>query len=326
MYRISFANYLLKHELVTPAQLRDALVHRKNLRPRVNMLAVLSNEISSEQAKKLETLQEETGKRQEELAVEKGFLTESQLKHLQAEGNKDHLLLSQALLDQGVFSLERIKEISGGYRQEAVPSEEERIAFDSIDARHFMDVFGRVSNPRQSRVYRESFLLFISSLIRFAGVKTDVSIGAASIITETRFDWLVYQLIEGEFPIFTGFASDEGGILGLAGLLLKERQQVVTPLVIDMLGEFFNHFNGRFLGSLADEGMQFDLEPPLVQPVSRTAHRGMMVKVPFQLSCGNFDFIIGEGAPRFAREFLNKEVINKEVIYEKQPVSTSGMH
>jgi hypothetical protein len=133
--------------------------------------------------------------------------------------------------------------------------------------------------------------------VRF--IDGDIVLNRAERIKEESFDCLIHQEMDGRFKVFTGLAGPEAAMASFAGRFAKSSMTCMDDEACDSLKEFMNVQNGLFLSKLSNDWVELELAPSEVRRANKIKSVGVVYKVPFSLSFGEFNFFIGLGSPIF---------------------------
>lgn len=220
MFNAFFGNYLLNKGIVTPAQLSGVLENQKQIRLKLGVLAVNSNFMTYNQVNEIHNLQQKHDRRFGDLAIEKGYLTEEILMTLLAQQKSEHLLLAQALIDDGIMTYESFEKEINAYKLDNELSDEEFEALKDGNVDVIIHAFTNFENPTEAKLYSEFLSLFIKNLIRF--VDSNIRLDRLVRIPYESYTNLFQQRLIGDKTIFTAFSGDLSAILTIAGKHAEE--------------------------------------------------------------------------------------------------------
>lgn len=296
MFSQYFGNYLLEQDLLTPRELKYVLNKKGNIHMKLGTLGMRKKYLTPEQVEYIHRLQENSDMKFGQLAVQYGFLSDEQLQELMKLQKNELYLISQILVEEGYFTFSQINTISDNYRAELGLSKYEFEALKNNDIEKIIDTFAKLNNISDSSVYNDYLSLFVRNIVRF--IDNGIRLGEAEEIKEYDFQWLIFQNIYGEIGLFTGYASDDKGMLELGCRFAHRAFSEINDYVLSSAGEFINLQNGLFLSRLSEEGMEPDLDAQEWKRNGRLIASGEMIKIPVQLSFGKLDFFISEKMPQ----------------------------
>ena len=296
MFSQYFGTYLLEQELLTPKELRHVLNRKNNLHMPLGTLGMQKKYLAPEQLKFIHGLQENSDLKFGELAVLHGFLTYEQLQELLKLQKNEHYLISQILVEEGYFTISQINTIMDNYRAGLGLSKYEFEALKNNEIEKVVEVFAKLDNICDSTVFNDYISLFVRNVVRF--IDNGIILGEAVEIREYHYRWKIFQHISGEMELFTGYASDDEGILELGCRFAHKAVNKINDYILSSAGEFINLQNGLFLSRLSEEGVEPDLQAQEWKRDGVLVASGTMIKIPVQLSFGKFDFFLSEKLPQ----------------------------
>lgn len=304
MFSQYFGNYLLEQELLTPNELKHVLNRKNGYQMKLGAFAVQKKYLTYEQAEYIHRFQGNSDMKFGELAVRCGLLTEYQLRELLKSYKSEYYLLCQILVDEGYFTSSQVSTILDNYRAELGLSKYEFEALKNNDMEKILNTFTKLHAVQDSYIYSDYVSLFFRNIVRF--IDNDINLSPAEEIKEYEYRWLVYQNIYGEMDLFTGFATNDAGILELGCRFAHKTISVINDYILSSACEFINLQNGLFLSRLSEEGIEPCLQVQECKSEGWLTSSDTLIKIPFQLSFGKFDFLISDRMPRFTD---NEEMI-----------------
>ena len=101
MFSQFFGHYLLENKKITAEQFSSCMKYIMTNRVKLGLIAENEGLLTGKQATELNQLQMQTDKRFGDLAVEKGYLTESDVSYLLGLQGNPYLIFIQALEENG---------------------------------------------------------------------------------------------------------------------------------------------------------------------------------------------------------------------------------
>ena len=98
MFGQLFGKYLVKEKIINEVALENILSEQDKIRVKLGMMAVADKMITQEQADEINKIQMEQDKRFGDIAIEKKYLTESQVKDLLHEQGNPYMQFLQVLV------------------------------------------------------------------------------------------------------------------------------------------------------------------------------------------------------------------------------------
>lgn len=286
-----FGNYLLEQRLLTAAQLREALTRQSGAHAKLGVLAMDAQFMTAGQVNEVSIAQRMQDCKFGEIAVKKGYLTRLQLDALLHKQTPEHVLLSQALIDMGLFSYESLEKAMESYRVAEGFSMDE---FESIMRGGTEKLVGAalgINDDGYARI-RQYASVFAKNIVRF--IDPEARLGRARIVDHIEYDWLASQGIEGELSLFTAISAEEAPFLELAGKFAGMRIGTMGELACASVSELLNCNNGIFGSNLHDEGVTVDLMLPEVTRDGRITSKGSLFSIPVCLGFGKLELVIAD--------------------------------
>lgn len=281
MFGNYFGHYLVEQNCITAEQLQDVTEAQKSARVKLGILAVASGLLTEKQADEVNMLQQQMDKRFGDIAVEKGYLTEDQVGEMLAKQGDDYMTFVQAMTDKGIMTLSEVQAKVSEFQEAEGYSDKEMDDLKSGDLDLIVPIF--MKNPALSRLHKEYVALIMRNIMRF--VDTDIRMEEMVQLTPTELQCGVEQGIFGDQKMFTGIFGEPEAILDIASTFGKEDFSVVDADSLDAVGEFLNVNNGLFVSAKSEDGIELDLEPPVMYPEHKTASTdGIAYLVPVYLS------------------------------------------
>ena len=256
MFSQFFGNYLLENQKITAEQFASCIEYTKANRVKLGLIAEAEGMLTSSQANELNYLQMNSDKRFGDLAVEKGYLTESDVEDLLGRQGNPYLIFVQALQENNLFSLDEINNDLISFQEANHFSDEVMEAIKNADIDGLLPAFVDTQDKR----YMSVIGLTLRNIIRF--VSSYLRIEKGSFVSSITARYLAYQHTTGDYEGFLGFCSDDDGILAIAEGYAKECFGTVDEDALDAAGEFTNCVNGLYAAELSYSNVHMDMMPP----------------------------------------------------------------
>lgn len=267
MFGNYFGHYLLEQGDITAEQLLEISEAQKSARVKLGLLAVASGLLTQKQADEVNQLQQQMDKRFGDIAVEQGYLTQEQVGEMLSKQGDAYMTFVQTVTDKGIMTLEQIQTKVAAYQSANGYSDEELDAIKSGDLDKIVPIFMKDSGL--TKMHKDYVSLVMRNLMRF--IDTDIRMEPVAKFTSVPVECGVEQGLFGDQRMFTGIYGAGDAILDVASVFGKEDFVQVDADSLDAVGEFLNVSNGLFVSSQSEEGIELDLEPPVMYPESRTA-------------------------------------------------------
>lgn len=297
MFSQYFGSYLLKRKLISADQLKEVLERESSTRVKIGILAIDAGYMTGVEVNKVHDMQMKINMRFGEIAIQEGFITQQQVDELLSQQNKSHLTISQALVDMNLMSFDQIQTVLEEFKRDSGFNEKELEALKHNDIDTLIPVFFKDAEGKHIDLSKKYTALFIKTLIRF--VSSDIKLEKAEIVQEHSFACISCQEIRGNGVLYTGITGDRQTLLPIANSFGRENCTTLDSIAIDSLKEFINTHNGLFISEEADDGLELDLETPVVKENNVMATAGFFIRIPFTLPSGSIYLVIAEGPVTF---------------------------
>ena len=167
MFTQFLGNYLLNQNIITSAQLIDALEAKKNTRLKLGMLAINAGYMNAEQVELVHEVQTVQDKRFGDIAIERGYLTNEQLQNLLNSQATGYLLLGQALVDNGALTNEGFANALHAFKEKYQLSDSDLKDIQEDKLQQLVHAY--FSNKENAIYYIDFTILLFKNLIRFIG-------------------------------------------------------------------------------------------------------------------------------------------------------------
>lgn len=293
MFGIYFGKYLMDKGLVTKEQYSDLIENTKNSKVQMGLLAVETGLMTEEQTREVNLLQQMQDKRFGDIAIEKGYLTEADVTDLLDRQGDTYLLFIQALLENNIMTMDKIREEIISYRRDKGLSALDLEAIKTGDVDRIIPVF--VKNDDIPAYIKEYILLSSRNIVRF--VDRFFRMDKIEKINEYDAVLCATQHIIGERSFYTALSGDEEGIAKVArgfastSFTSDSANEVVDTL--DAANEFLNCNNGLFVTGMSDSGVNVRVESPIMKKNHTIIHANEhMYKVPLFIEDESVDLIV----------------------------------
>jgi len=289
MFGVYFGKYLEDKGLLTNEQYNAIISDSKNAKVKLGLLAVESGFMTEVQADEVNMLQQMHDRRFGDIAVEKGYLTEEQVGTLLKKQGDEYLLFVQALVEQGIMSLEDIQKEMNRYKKSERFTALDVEAIKSGDIDKIVPVFTKDSDVLP--MVKDYIALVARNHVRF--INNHFRIEKVEKMNEYTASFVAAQELDGDYHLFTGFCGDGDGIKEIAEAFAKEEFDVVDMDVLDAACEFLNCNNGLYATKLSHEDVVLDMLPPVMKDTTTTIRtEGNMYRVPFYIKDKKVDLIV----------------------------------
>ncbi len=256
MFSQFFGHYLLNKEKLTQKQFTSCMEYMRANRVKLGLIAESEGLLTRKQANELNMLQMQSDKRFGDLAIEKGYLTDSDISHLlQLQGNP-YLIFVQALEENQIMSREEIEAEVAAFQSDLSLT---NTALDAIKNGDFDRLLPSYITT-DKKEYMELIALALRTVVRF--ISSYVRIDKPEKVTKYCAKYIGYQRTEGNYDGFLGFASDDDSILTIADGFAGEYFEKPDEDALDSVCEFSNCINGLYATELSHRDIAIDMLPP----------------------------------------------------------------
>ncbi|PKM52577.1 MAG: hypothetical protein CVV02_00125 [Firmicutes bacterium HGW-Firmicutes-7] len=292
MFSAFFGNYILNKGLVSAEDLSKVLKNQKETRLKLGVLAINAGFMNAIQVQEIHELQAKMDKRFGELAIEKNYLSKEQLDLILKQQKSEHLILAQALIDENLMSMSTFEKELVEYKSTHSLTDEQFDALKDGNVDIVVNTFLSFEEDHEmSNYYRDYVSLLFKNIIRF--IDSDVRIEAAEAISSMQSPYMFTQKITGETQLVTSIVGDSETLITFAGKYADETFTTMDAYAKDSIGEFLNLHNGLFTVNMSNRGIELDLTVQACQENTTLKADKVFYRIPFYLSFGEFDLVIG---------------------------------
>lgn len=256
MFSQFFGNYLLENQKITAEQFSSCMEYIMANRVKLGLIAENEGLLTREQATELNQLQMQSDKRFGDLAVEKGYLTESDVTYLLGRQGNPFLIFIQALAENNCLSREEIDSCLSSFQADNGYSDSVMDAIKEGNIEQMLPAFIDIEDSRYSNLIG----LTLRNIIRF--VSSYIRIGKGTFVSSLSAKYAAIQHTEGDYDGFLGFCCDTDDILPIAEGFAKESFDTVDEDALDSVCEFTNCVNGLHAAELSYQNVHIDMLPP----------------------------------------------------------------
>ena len=221
-----------------------------------------------------------------DLAVKKGYLTESDVNYLLGLQSNPYLLFVQALDENNCLTHDEIDYNLTAFQKENDYSNSIMKAIRDGNIEGMLPAFVNV----QDRRYLDLIGLALRNIIRF--INTFLRIAPGEFISGRTHRYAAYQHTIGDYQCVLGFTGDDDGILMMADGYAKEEFGTVDEDALDSIAEFTNCVNGLYAAELSFQNISMDMMPPKLSFDEPIDVNGEYYSLPIFLEGKRSDLII----------------------------------
>ena len=256
MFSQFFGNYLLKKKKITKDQFSSCMEYMRANRVKLGLVAESEGLITRKQADELNRLQMQTDKRFGDLAIERGYLTDTDISHLLQLQGSPYLIFVQALEENNILHRDETMKLVSDFQKESGLT---NTALEAIKCGDFDRLL-----PTFAAVEKEEYLILMSlalrNIVRF--VSPYIRLKTAKKVTQYSASYIAFQRTIGAYDGFLGFASDDNAILSIADGFAGEYFEEPDIDALDAVGEFTNCINGLRATELSYQEIPIYMLPP----------------------------------------------------------------
>ena len=261
MYSQLFGSFLLRKGAVTPEQLSVAIAKVSSTRIKLGTLAIHAGLMVASEVDEVCFLQTREDKRFGEIATERGYLTEEQVRDLLNAQAPDFLLLGQRLVEDGIMSNTELERYMLDYQSENEIYDmdlnvENKEKITKLIERFFM--IAEVPVTEYSILYME---LMFNNLVRFIG--DDFTPLTPVPCEEYPMNYCVSQALHGKINCISRIDMTPEVAIEFASRYAKEDFTEFDEYVKASIEDFINLHNGLFIVNMSNQySTELTLEPP----------------------------------------------------------------
>lgn len=256
MFSQFLGHYLVQNDLITAEQFSSCMDYIRQNRVKLGLIAETEGLLTRAQANELNQLQMQTDKRFGDLAVEKGYLTETDVKYLLGRQGNPYLIFVQALEENNFLTRDEINDAIQNFKTANGLTDEIIQAIQNGDIEKMLPAFVDVDNDK----YIALIGLTLRNIVRF--VSSYIRVEKGSFTSSLSARYIAYQHTTGDFDGFLGFTCDDDSILTIAENFGKEKFAKVDEDALDSVCEFTNCVNGLYATELSYQNITIDMLPP----------------------------------------------------------------
>lgn len=250
------ANYLVNKNRISLNQYVELFEELSKVRAKVGLIAVHEGLMTEYQADTVNMLQASMNMRFGDLAVEKGFLTEEQVKELLKKQGDPYLSLAQALENMGVMRLTDLDLVMKKYQAENELSASSIEALKSDDIERIIPLY----IPADADEYKDIVLIAAKTIMRC--VNSNIMPMKAYFTDDLDIQNGALQFVDGDPCLTTAICGDGNSLLDMASTFGRENFDKVDMDALDAVAELINCINGMYASEKSMERIRMELFPP----------------------------------------------------------------
>ncbi len=292
MYSQFFGNYLLQKNAVTTEQMVDALSRLEDTQITLDTLAIHKGLMAANEIDAVCLEQEKTGKSFAEIAIEKEYLTPSQVNDLQQTQVPDYLLLGQALIDIGLLTNTDFERLLVDYQNE---NELFVVDMDTESKEKISKVISRFFDTAHIPMTDYSLLymnLIFNNLSSYIG--DDYMPLTPAPCTEYPVNYCVSQKLHNDdLNVITRLDMTEDVAITFASRYANMKFKAFDEYVQATMEDFINLHNGLFNVNLSNNySFELAMDPPEAEHIDIVEMHAKSFIIPVIYPFGNVNIIV----------------------------------
>jgi CheY-specific phosphatase CheX len=260
-----FGQYLLEKNIITRAQLLEAISLQNQTNSSLGILAVKLGFLSKEAHEKIQQYQIRNNVTFIEASKQMKLLDHEKLEHLISRQVSNNILLGEALVRKSILSQEQVDEHFRHFRTEQSSLELEILS--SISSHRYGDMIG---TALQSSV----------NLFRYV-MDMQPRIGAfySQTSTPSPYPWVVFQSLQGDYNFTFHLFLSESLICQIASALVQKKVEEINELSLDAVKEFVNIIVGYICTTLSVKNIKEEPTLPEIEKTEKMVNANEMAKL-----------------------------------------------
>lgn len=278
-------NYLVNQGMISGEQLAGVLKEKRKIRANLGLIAVSEGILSYEEAQEIRA-EGESDRAFAENAVEKGYLTEGQIKSMLRKQGNSYMAFAQALENLNVMNIEQLEQYLLEQQQKNGLSFTELEDLKSDDVNRILPIYF----PGDTAPFLDAACVAVRTLIRM--VDSGIYPFKAFLTNQWEVSNCVIQFVEGEKEFSYAIAGREKELAVVASCYMHEPYEKVDEEVLDVVGEIINCMSGLYASELSQDGIILDLLPPHFYGQIREISAESMLVLPLGVKNHTFYLLI----------------------------------
>ncbi len=279
-------SYLIEQGMLTKQQLLEAYKHQEASRAKLGVIAVVEKLMNIAQAEQVNTLQASMDKRFGDIAIEKGYLTETQVARLlELQGNA-YLVFLQAIVDLGYMDMQRLEDAEKQYQSLHGFTESDMAALKTGDVEQAVPIF----LDTDDQLFKDMFAMGVKNMYRL--VDSHVFIGKAYTARVLKDEVLGYQKFHGDQNAVVAISGKYDDVRKMAIAYTKEEFIETKEDALDAVCELINCINGLYATEQSKADVKLELEPPNFSVNFAQVNSEEMMVLPVYIRGGEIKYII----------------------------------
>lgn len=284
------ANYLVNKGQISLEQYIQLFDELNKVRARLGLIAVHEGLMTEYQADTVNMLQATLDMRFGDLAVEKGYLTEEQVKELLKKQGDPYLSLAQALENMGIMRWGDLDLVMKKYQAENELTASSLDALKSDDIDRIIPLY----LPSDADEYIDIATLTVKTIMRC--VNSNIMPMKAYFTECLDIQNGSLQFVDGDPCLTTAMVGDGNSLLDVARIFGREEFDRVDMDALDAVAELVNCINGMYASERSLRRIRMELYPPEYDDSAECITDSKMLVLPIIIGekTVNLVFCIGE--------------------------------
>lgn len=285
-----FGKFLIEGSYITEDDYWQIKFAEDKTRVKLGLIAVSEKLMTEAQADKVNRQQMSVDRRFGDIAIEMGFLTETQVKRLLSLQGNPYMQFCQTVTDLKIMTLQQIEKALVDFQTKNgfIASDIDDIKSGDVDR-----ILPLYLPESADRFTRDLFEVAVRSANRL--VSSDICLSKAYITNKYTTQLTACQnMVDGHYAL-TAISGDDKGMLCIAEGFGKEFFDVVNMEALDSVGEFVNIVNGLFATAKSNEGVEIDLLPPEYHKESICIEGDSICVLPIEIEHEKIDIVYKSG-------------------------------
>ncbi|MCL2718696.1 MAG: hypothetical protein FWE14_07925 [Lachnospiraceae bacterium] len=251
-------NYLIERGIVTRGQMLVLHKERQKVRAKLGLIAISEGYMSPDEVKDIYNEIENDGTLTDrafaDIAIERAYLTEGQIRMLSHKQSDNYLCFVQALEKQNIMDIEALNEILNDFP--LINNEFQLDDLKSDDVNRIIPLF----LPREAKDYVNA----ACCAMRFLNHKVDTNIYPVKAYLTDKFTAAngVFQFARGEKEYAYAVVARNQEMATLATCYMRERYDGLDEEILDIVSEVVNKISSSYASELSQDDVLVDLIPP----------------------------------------------------------------
>lgn len=286
-----FGNYLLQKNIISSAQLMQALQHKNSTTSKLGALAVTAGYMTEAEVEDIHSMQTKYDKRFAELAIHMGYLTSQQAEELLATQKLGYVMLGNSIITLGFADENAIKEAICAYEKEFNLDPTNILLAGQDIIEQMVARFYGFDTDKEPNYARDYATLLIKNIIRFIG--SDCSLlSPMHKLPDITAPLSSYQDITGSFASATSISGDIKSFIEFASRYAGQEFVDDDEFIKESVADFLNLHNGLFTVNVSNDYLvDLELKPPYTENnIPKITDRTYIIPIEFTFGTIYFTF------------------------------------